>query len=331
MLKTMWPAMFWVAMAAALLAFPSSAHAVPGRLSCVVSFTIDDERASAWLREPGLAFMEAWVLFPPELGDNVLFGLDHEFLESKDDPIHVSGGDWMALVGLNRKGDVWVATGTPETMEGKPSKDRKWEILKLGTALQPNVWYRLECVADFGNRQFVRFTVEGPGVDKTLDLSPYTLDYPNELPFSGRALTHFLWSMYGESLGPATDHTTVYFDDARFGLMTRETDASGKPVLKETPLFSDDFERTPGGLPGQPISVEEYVKTQTIALKPYKQHEWYLEREDARARLVEVPFARSGKIALEADATLRDVGYDQWLEQRRNAPATGAAADAQKE
>ena len=77
-----------------------TADAVEGRLSAVVAFAPDQEGPVAdWLEDPGLAFVEAWAYVPPDLADAVLFGIDHEFIEGKPDPIHVPGGDWMALVG----------------------------------------------------------------------------------------------------------------------------------------------------------------------------------------------------------------------------------------
>jgi len=52
------------------------------------------------------------------------------------------------------------------------------------TPLQPNEWYKLRVEADFGSKKYVSYTVEGPGINKTWDLSQYHLP----IMFSGMPL-----------------------------------------------------------------------------------------------------------------------------------------------
>jgi hypothetical protein len=74
------------------------------------------------------SYIDAYVRFPPQTGDDVIFGIDQEFDDGVTRPAYIKGGDWMGLVGLQRSGSVWVAKGTADTMNGKPSKARTWEI-----------------------------------------------------------------------------------------------------------------------------------------------------------------------------------------------------------
>jgi hypothetical protein len=308
-----------VPMATCLSLLALSACAVEGRLSGIVAFEYGEKwkPVADFLQKPGLSFVEAYVQFADDLGEGVIFGVDQELTEGVNSPIWVSQGDWMALVGLQRTGKVWVATGTPDTMAGKPSKDRNWVFLSLGQPLQANTWYRLKCIADFSVRKFVSFTIEGPNLNKTLDLSQYTLDYPNALPFDMRAMTYYVWSMYGKVLGgKPEDNARVYFDDVRHGLVTNEPGPDGKPSPVEKPMGSSDFESETGPFPAQPLDMADIMKTKTIKQKAYAEEKWYLERDTAMCRAMQAPFARSGKMVVECDATVQDINYKQWLDSR---------------
>ena len=109
------------------------------------------------------------------------------------DPNHAAARLALGVV-YHRRGQHELAEAMYiSAVEAEPRLVRAW--LNLGMALEPNTWYRLHCVADFGNRKYVSFTVEGPGIKKTLDLSHLHLDYPNMIPFSARGLTEYVWSM----------------------------------------------------------------------------------------------------------------------------------------
>jgi hypothetical protein len=135
-----------------------------------------------FLQNPGLSYVQAYVRFASDFPNDVLINIDQEFLDGVKSPRYVSGGDWMAFVGVQRTGAVWVEAGTVGTMLGFPSSSPNWQVFNLGAQLQPNNWYLLRVVADYSTRYFKSFTVVGPGINKTIDLSHYFLAYPNFLP-----------------------------------------------------------------------------------------------------------------------------------------------------
>jgi hypothetical protein len=263
------------------------------RLSCAVALVYEGEPISNFLAKPGPSFVQAYVRFDSDLPDDVIFGIDQEFLDGVANPVHLKGGDWMAFIGIQRTGTVWVTTGTDETLNGKPSKERAWKILDLGQRLNPDAWYRLRIEADFGTRRFRRFTVEGPGLAKGFDLSDLKLDYPDYMPFSDRALSFFAFAMRGRSLMkpgvPSYGKPIVYFDDI-----------SGGPIAensKDTVAFKNDFE-DPREIGKQPLT------SPVIELRWYKQGRWYLEREESLFTTKKVPFAHSGDAVGVADASI---------------------------
>lgn len=278
------------------------------RLSCAVSFVIKNPSLRTWLEKPGQGFMEAHCYFPSDLDESVIFGVDQEMLEGMRKPIHFPGADWMALVGLQRNGSVWVAAGFPEGLKGKPSKERNWKLIPLGQRLKPNTWYRLRSVADFGKRRFVSFSVEGPGLKKTLDLSKHILDYPNKMPFDGRALTNYVWTINGEALGAKPGKSTcVYFDNVRAGIILAAP--SGRRGAREVPLMLSGFENSVGKVESQPVKIQNGV----IPLNRYREKKWYLERDHSRVRTLFAPFALGGRAVMACDATLKSLSYEEWF------------------
>jgi len=287
------------------------------RISAIVVFTTERQGADEWLIQPGLAFIEAYVMFPPEIADSVVFGISQEFFEGKNDPIYFPGGDWMALIGLRRTGTVMVSIGSPEMLAGTPTEDEPGEEFSLDVALQPNTWYRLHCIADFGDRKHVSFSIEGPDIQKTFDLNAHSLNYPHVMPFDDRSLTDYVWSANLAALGgDAQDCARVYFDDVRYGLVRREIGPDGKERLTEMPVAFCDFEAEKGTIEEMPISMKEIMHTNIIPLGNYVEGKWYLEREEVLSRAVKVPFARSGQTVIECDTTLEDISYKDWLRRR---------------
>ncbi len=263
------------------------------RLSCAVAVVNEGPAIKSFLEKPDTSFVQAYVRFERDLPDDVIFGIDQEFLDGVVKPVHLKGGDWMALIGVQRTGAVWVATGTDETMAGKPSKDRAWKILDLGQRLKPDTWYLFRTEADFGVRHYRKFTVEGSGLSRSIDLKESKLDYPNYMPFSDRAMTYYVFAMRGRSLmkpGAKPDgKPTVYFDDV-----------SGGPISKDgtdTVAFNSSFEEQ------QPIG-EQPVTLPVIDLSKYKQGRWYLERNEAIFSTKKVTFARSKEYVGVADASI---------------------------
>lgn len=263
------------------------------RLSSAVALVNDGDGIKPFLERPGLSFVQAFVRFDSDLPEDVIFGIDQEFIEGVAKPVYLKGGDWMALVGVQRTGAVWVATGTDDTMKDKPSKDRSWKILDLGQKLQPNTWYRFRIEADFGTRHFRKFTVDGPNVSKTLDLTAHKLDYPNYMPFSDRTMSFYVFAMRGRGLMKAGakpgGKPLVYFDDVSGGPITK----GGNDIVAFQHGFEEQRE-----IGKQPVTLP------VIDLKKYQQGQWYLERDESLFTTQRVRFARSGEFIGVADASI---------------------------
>ncbi len=264
-------------------------YADAARLSALVGFSRAGKTAD-FVKNPGISCVESYFYFEDELKDDVIFGVDQEFIEGTTAPLYLKGGDWMAFVGLQRTGTVWVASGTEATLSGKPSKERKWEILNLGSSLRPKTWYRIQCRADFGTRHFVDMQVEGPGLNKTLDLSKYKLDYPNFMPFDGAAMTYYVHAMRGRSMMKEEGKPIIFFDDLRGSLASK-----GESRLSE--VFYNDCE-------SQPKILKQPVSGPPIKLDNYRDGIFYFERDEARAELIESPVAHSGRRLVRLDAGL---------------------------
>lgn len=243
-----------------------------------------------FLKRPTVSFVETYFRFMPDLPEDVIFGIDQEFIEGVQAPKFIKGGDWMSFIGLQRSGAVWVASGTDETMKGQASKDRAWKILSLGENLKSNTWYRLRCYCDYDKRHFQRLEIEGEGLKKTLPLNQYKLDYPNFMPFDRGALSYYVYAMRGRSMIKSDEggKPYVYFDDVTGGI-----EKDGKAIN----LFETSFEnqRTVENQPlsGPPIKVDNY-----------QQGLIYLERPESRFKIEATPFARSGRNVGVADASL---------------------------
>lgn len=263
------------------------------RLSCAVALVYEGEPISQFLAKPGPSFVQAYVCFDSDLPADVIFGIDQEFIDGVANPFHLKGGDWMSFIGIQRSGAVWVATGTDETMKGKPSKERTWKIFNLGQQLKPNTWYRLRTEADFGTRHFRKFTVEGPDLAKSLDLGGLPLDYPNYMPFSARAMSYYVCAMRGRSLmnpnAPWHGKPAVYFDDVSGGPIAED----GRDMVAFENGFEDLYE-----IGKQPVT------SPVIDLMGYVQGRWYLERDEALFNRKRMPFARSGQAVGVADASI---------------------------
>lgn len=286
--------------------------AVEGRLSSIVAFDRQGSDIRKFLAAPKRSVVEAYVRFPEELAEDVIFGIDQEFLEGTARPRRQKGGDWMGLTGVQRGGALWIAVGTDATAKGKPSTSRTWKVLSLGQSLRPNTWYRIRNVVDFENGRFVSFAIDGPGISKRVDLGAYRLDYPGYAPFDGRAMTYYVWCMRGRSMArDANAPAIVFFDDVQAGILEGSNEAQFKVT------FRDDFEGLSGAFPKQPVTFSGGAVSSSIALANYAEKKWYLEADQARLRPVAVPFARSGNTAVACDATLQDIDYQQWLNKAR--------------
>ncbi|QQG36961.1 MAG: hypothetical protein HYS17_04100 [Micavibrio aeruginosavorus] len=264
------------------------------RLSAMVALVSQDENAATFLRNPGKGYIEAYMMFDSALGKDVIMGLDLEMIEGIENPHFIKGGDWMAFVGVQRTGVLWVATGTDDTLRGKPSRDRKWETISLGSQLKPLTWYRLRVEADFSHRRFLKFSIESADMKKTVDLSGYLLDYPNYMPFNKGFMSYYVHAMRGKALMAPEDKNAsarVYFDDVEGGAISN----TGQNI----PIFKDGFESL-APITGQPVTLP------VVDLDRYVQGQWYLEREESLATMEALPNTHSGKAVGIVDARLSD-------------------------
>src|SRR5262245_58521552 len=267
----------------------SPLRALQSRLSMAVAEVSTKTDVQQFLQNPGLSYVQAYVRFPRDFPNDVLINIDEEFLGGVNKPRYVSGGDWMAFIGIQRTGTVWVAAGTNSTMQGVPSSTPNWQIINLGAQLQPNTWYLLRVVADYSTRYFKSFTVVGRGINKSIDLSAYFLDYPNYLQFDNRVMTYLVGDSRSASTANGSGAPLVYIDDVSGGTFW--------PDGTDRPLFSNGFESQtvvgPQPVSGPPIPIANYV-----------QGKWYLERSESLFTIQQAPFGRSGSYVGVANASL---------------------------
>ena len=257
-----------------------------GRLSGTVVFVHSPSSVQTWLQEPGKSYVQAYFMFPSDFASDIIFGIDQELIEGVNDPIHFAGADWMALVGLTREGISNIPVGTSESLNGTPSDASVWEFIDLGVELQPDTWYVMKETADFQSQRFDSFTLTGPGVNVTVDLSKYYVDYPNYISIDNRSLTYYVYAirMY-PYVQPGS--TIIYFDDVEAGI---ELNSGYETVL------TDGFE-TQLNIPDIPI---------TLPLSPLsdiQEYYWYKENEDAMVTIVN-DYAHTGMYSCLCNATL---------------------------
>jgi hypothetical protein len=274
---------------AVIVACVKTLWARQSRLSGAVALVRQSPGARAFLTEPGVGYLEAYFRFGTDMPDDVIIAIDQEMIEGVNRSLRYAGADWMALVGVQRAGGVWVTAGTDATMNGTPSTARNWKIYDLKTRLLPDTWYRMRVEADFGNRHFRSFSIDGGDLSRTIDLSQLTLDYPNYMPFSAPSLGYFVVAMRSHDMMHQRGTPLVYFDDVEGGSIA--------PDGTEHQLFSDGFE-TQQSVTRQPLS------TPVINLDAYSDGRWYLERDESLFTIQKVPFAHSGSAVAVADVNL---------------------------
>jgi hypothetical protein len=274
-----------------VMAWSGQSSARQSRLSMAVAEVSSGPNVAPFLQNPGAGYVQAYVRFASDMPDDVIMTLDQEFIDGVISPFHISGGDWMGLVGVQRSGLLWVAAGTSATMHGIPSTARNWQIKSLGTRLQPNVWYLLRTQADFRSLHFKSFTISGPGINKTVDLSSYALDYPNYMPFNSRMMTYYVGAMRSANMATQIGTPVAYFDDVSGGTFW--------PNGSDHPLFANGFEWQ-SAVSAQPLT------PLPIQVGGYLQGLWYLERAESLFTIQHVPFAHSGSAVGVAKASLMD-------------------------
>lgn len=275
-----------IAIALGVATCVASFPARESRLSGAVALVARSPEVQSFLRNPGTGYVQGFVRFGADMPDDVIMFVDQEWLEGVDQPKHVKGGDWMAVVGVQRGGAIWVGAGTGAAL---PSKERDWKIFDLRQRLQADMWYRLRVVADFGQRRFKSFTIEGGALNRTFDLHGLPLDYPNYMPFSRAGMVYIVGAMRGRNMMKQVGTPIVYLDDVEGGIV--------RPDGTTLRLFFDSFERQ-DSVGAQPVT------SPIIQSDRYEENKWYLERSESLFRIEKVPFARTGARVGVADTDL---------------------------
>lgn len=258
--------------------------------SASVAFRYKGSSLEEFFQNPSKAYISGYFYFDDTLADDVVFGLDIEWLEGLDNPIHFQGADWMALAGFTRKGVLWFPVGSPVNVTGTPTNTDQWEVRDTGTELRPNSWYKITIEADFEKREFTSVRLEGNGSDILVDISGYALEYPNYVPFDKPALTFYTFALRSKEFAFGNDRETkVFFDDIEGGIVK----GSEKQII-----FSNGFEHQ--------NKIEEMpIVLPVTALNTIQEDFWYFENENAKITIVST-IKRSGNNAIECNADLKN-------------------------
>ncbi len=262
-----------------------------GITSAVVAFAYENPDLTSFLSNPEIAYISGYFFFEPDLADDIVFGLDIEWFEGVDNPIHFEGADWMALAGFQRTGIFWARYGASENLTGTPTISENWEIRDIGQALTPNTWYQMVITADFGLREFVSVRLLGGNLDIEIDLQGLPLDYPNYAPFDKPSITYYTYALRSQNFSPDNQGgTQVYFDDLELGLET----GTGNRVI-----FQNGFE-TQNQVQDIPLSLP------VILMDNITENLWYFENDKAKVRITsENP--RTGVKSMVCDASLLEI------------------------
>ena len=257
--------------------------------SASVVFSYSDTAFGPFFTAPSLAYISGYFYFEETLAPDVIFGLDIEHLEGVNTPVRFEGADWMALAGFTRDGLLWFPIGAPENLEGVPTPTENWEVRDFEVNLLPGTWYKMTITCNFDALEFVSVSLEGDGVDKTVSLSGFPLEYPNYAPFDTASITGYTFAIRGEEFSPDNaPGYEVYFDDIQMGIFNG---ASFDVV------FEDSFENQ--------LSIGEIPITAIpIPMEDIQEDRWYLENDDAKLEIVS-NIKRSGNAALKCSANLR--------------------------
>lgn len=246
----------------------------------VAAYLYSAPEVKAWLNSPTKAYIEGYFSFPQSLAEDVAFGVDMEFWDGKDTYKYLPSGMWMAYVSITRKGMLFFYSGTEGNFAGDPAKAQA-NFVPMNVTLQPDVWYKLRCEADFGRRRFVSFTIEGPGLNKIIDLSEYYLVLPEFAPVTQRIIFLSVGAikLYDE---PGTN--VLYADDVEAGIEVEES---------YTTVWRDGFENQ--------NQIEEGFKSWNVT-KDFPEGVWQEERDTAVVSIVDEP-VHSGSHSLMIDSS----------------------------
>lgn len=260
-------------------------------VSASVAFSYSGQEVQEFVLAPRQAYVSGYFYFEEDLAEDVIFGLDIEFLEGLDNPIRFEGADWMALAGFTRSGLLWFPVGLPINLEGVESPTQNWVVEDLGFILQPGTWYKMTITCDFEALEFVSVRLEGGGIDTTADISGNQLEYPNYAPFDKANLTAYTFALRGQEFAPDNaPGFNVYFDDIEMAVQTSDTDF--------TVVFTDGFEN-------QSDVREIPITGLPVPLETIPEHTWYLENDAAKLSISD-RYTRTGNYSLQCSADLRE-------------------------
>jgi hypothetical protein len=162
-----------------------------GRMSALVSILYSTPEAKEWLAKPKKAYIEAHFMFPPDLAEDTLFGLDLEFWEDNTDKqnyVYRPATAWMATAFISRDGLLIINSN------GGEEYSQSYAVIYMNITLKPNVWYKLYEELDFGRRKYLVFGVQGQGIETSVNLEQYDICISNESlagTFAGPSLTFY--------------------------------------------------------------------------------------------------------------------------------------------
>ncbi len=247
---------------------PETVDLLDAIVSASVAFSYSEDGAQRFLEAPSLAYIRGYFYFEENLAEDIIFGLDIEFLEGLENPIRFEGADWMALAGFDRTGRIWFPKGYPQNLECTPTDTDNWVVQDFGVDLQANRWYKMTITCDYDALEFVSIRLEGENVDKTLSIQGNPLEYPNYAPFDRASLTAYTFALRGREFAPDNQGgVDVYFDDIEMGIQDESGDFE--------PIFNDGFE-------AQATVSEIPINSIPISLDDLTESLWYLENEAAK-------------------------------------------------
>lgn len=256
--------------------------------SSSIAFRYNSDALKNFFQNPTRAYVSGYFYFEPDLAEDIIFGLDIEWTEGVDNPIHFPGADWMSLAGFTRNGILRFPIGSPENINGIPTGTDLWEERNIGTAFQPNTWYKMTITANFELREFLAVRIEGNGIDLEENLEGIPLEYPNYIPLDKPSLTFYALALRAKELAPNNlGGTKVYFDDIEGGI-----------------FVDSDYEIVfPDGFENQDIIQNIPITLPISPLYEIKENYWYYENDEAKI-IINSEIKRNGMNSLECNASL---------------------------
>ena len=259
-----------------------------GITSSSIAFAYKGDLLQNFFQNPQKAYISGYFYFPPDLADDIIFGFDIEWSEGVDNPIHFPGADWMSLAGFTRNGVLHFPIGSPQNLTGTPTNTDLWEERNIGTALEPNTWYKMTITSDFGLREFVSVKLEGGEIDVEENIEGIQLEYPNYIPLDKPSLTFYALSLRTKEFAPNNlGGTKVYFDDIEAGIFV---DSDYEIIFSNGFENQNEILNIPITLPISPLDV-------------ISENFWYFENDNAKLKINSI-FKRNGNYSLECNANL---------------------------